>query len=190
MNARVIRALVGGLTLAASGSYTFIYLYRWEWNRALMSAAIFIAAEIAVLGSLLAERLNLIGKRLDAQAAEARRPGRAVRAARSEAAGAGDTNARQRLDRIRETAPPAKVSFEWLARPQQMNVFVPVLMGAGVLMSGLAWVVERLARATVRPMAEKGLAAQLDGLALPAAGFLGGNDELVDLLRGPVGTTR
>ena len=30
MNARVIRALVGGLTLAASGSYTFIYLYRWE----------------------------------------------------------------------------------------------------------------------------------------------------------------
>jgi hypothetical protein len=186
----VIRALVGGLTLAASGSYTFIYLYRWEWNRALMSAAIFIAAEVAVLGSLLAERLNLIGKRLDAQAAEARRPGRGVRAARSEAAGAGDTNERQRLDRIRETAPPAKVSFEWLARPQQMNVFVPVLMGAGVLMSGLAWVVERLAKATVRPVAEKGLAAQLDGLALPAAGFLGGYDELVDLLRGPVGTTR
>ena len=24
-----------------------------------------------------------------------------------------------------------------------MNVFVPVLMGAGVLMSGLAWLVER-----------------------------------------------
>jgi hypothetical protein len=191
MNARVIRALVGGLTLAASGSYTFIYLYRWEWNRALMSAAIFIAAEVAVMGSLLAERLKLIGKRLDAQAAEARPPGRAVAgAARSEAAGAGDTKERQRLDRIRETAPPAKVSFEWLARPQQMNVFVPVLMGAGVLMSGLAWVVERLAKATVRPVAEKGLAAQLDGLALPAAGFLGGYDEPVDLLRGPVGRTR
>jgi hypothetical protein len=47
-----------------------------------------------------------------------------------------------------------------------------------------------LAKATVRPVAEKGLAAQLDGLALPAAGFLGGYDELVDLLRGPVGTTR
>jgi hypothetical protein len=191
MNARVIRALVGGLTLAASGSYTFIYLYRWEWNRALMSAAIFIAAEVAVMGSLLAERLKLIGKRLDAQAAQARPPGRAVaRAARSEAAGAGDTNERQHLERIRETAPPAKVSFEWLARPQQMNVFVPVLMGAGVLMSGLAWVVERLAKATVRPVAEKGLAAQLGGLALPAAGFLGGYDEPVDLLRGPVGRTR
>jgi hypothetical protein len=169
MNARVIRALVGGLTLAASGSYTFIYLYRWEWNRALMSAAIFIAAEVAVMGSLLAERLKLIGKRLDAQT---------------------ESNQRQRLDRIRETAPPAKVSFDWLARPQQMNVFVPVLMGAGVLMSGLAWVVERLAKATVRPVAENGLATQLDGLALPAAGFLGGYDEPVDLLRGPVGRTR
>jgi hypothetical protein len=71
-----------------------------------------------------------------------------------------------------------------------MNVFVPVLMGAGVLMSGLAWVVERLARATVRPAAERGLAAQLDGLALPAAGFLAGHDEPVDLLRGPVGRLR
>ncbi|MGH9113598.1 MAG: hypothetical protein ACRDZN_15080 [Acidimicrobiales bacterium] len=167
MNARVIRALVGGLTLAASGSYTFIYLYRWEWNRALISAAIFIAAEVAVMGSLLAERLKVIGKRLDAQSTQ-----------------------RQRLDRIRETAPPAKVSFDWLARPQQMNVFVPVLMGAGVLMSGLAWVVERLAKSTVRPAAEKGLAAQLNGLALPASGFIGGYDEPVDLLRGPVGRIR
>ncbi len=165
MHARVIRALVGGLTLAASGSYTFIYLYRWEWNRALMSAVIFIAAEVAVMGSLLAERLKVIGKRLDAQA---------------------ESTQRQRLDRIRETAPAAKVSFDWLARPQQMNVFVPVLMGAGVLMSGLAWVVERLAKATVRPVAERGLATQLDGLALPTAGFLGGYDEPVDLLRGPV----
>jgi hypothetical protein len=67
-----------------------------------------------------------------------------------------------------------------------MNVFVPVLMGAGVLMSGLAWIVERVARATVRPVAERGLAAQLDGLALPATGFLAGHEEPVDLLRGPI----
>jgi hypothetical protein len=165
MNARLIRALVGGLTLAASGTYTFVYLYRWEWNRALMSAAIFVAAEVAVMGSVLAERFKALSKRLDTQ----------------DAAGQ-----RQRLDRIRETAPPARTNFEWLARPQQMNVFVPVLMGAGVLMSGLAWVVERLARATIRPVVERGLVAQLDGLALPASGFLAGHDEPVDLLRGPV----
>jgi hypothetical protein len=67
-----------------------------------------------------------------------------------------------------------------------MNVFVPVLMGAGVLLSGIAWVVERLARATVTPVAERGLAAQLDGLALPAHGFATAERAPLDLLRGPV----
>ena len=33
---RIIRTLLGGITLAASGAYKFVYLYRWEWNRALM----------------------------------------------------------------------------------------------------------------------------------------------------------
>jgi hypothetical protein len=164
MTARFIRSLLGGVTLAASGAYSFVYLYRWEWNRALMSAAIFVAAEVAVMGSVLAERLKAINRRLDARDDDARR---------------------QRVERIRETAPPARVGFDWLARPQQMNVFVPVLMGAGVLLSGLAWVVERVARATVRPVAERGLAAQLDALTLPAAGFLAGHEEPVDLLRGP-----
>jgi hypothetical protein len=114
---------------------------------------------------VLAERLKEISRRFDAHDDDARR---------------------QRVDRIREAAPPARVSFEWLARPQQINVFVPVLMGAGVLMSGLAWVVERVARATVCPVAERGLAAQLDGLTLPATGFLAGHEEPVDLLRGPI----
>jgi hypothetical protein len=165
MSTRLIRAVLGGVTLAASGMYTFVYLYRWEWNRALMSAAIFIAAEVAMIGSTLAGRLKSIDKRLDGHERSARE---------------------QRVDRIQQTAPPTRVSFDWLARPQHMNVFIPVIMGAGVLMSGLAWVVERLARATVRPVAERGLAAQLDGLALPAAGFLTGADEPLDLLRGPV----
>ena len=71
-----------------------------------------------------------------------------------------------------------------------MNVFVPVLMGAGVLMSGIAWLVERVARATVRPAAERGLAAQLDGLALPANGFVAVERQPLDLLRGPVVAVR
>ncbi|HET6954857.1 MAG TPA: hypothetical protein VFI47_31135, partial [Acidimicrobiales bacterium] len=139
MNARILRSLLGGVTLAASGTYTFVYLYRWEWNRALMSAAIFVAAEVAIMGSLLSQRLKVIDRRLDAQDA---------RAAQAQAAGAARS---VRLDRVRSTAPPPRATFAWLARPEQMNVFVPVLMGAGVVMSGLAWVVERLARATVTP---------------------------------------
>jgi hypothetical protein len=170
MNTRILRGLLGTATLAASGAYTFVYLYRWEWNRALISAAIFIAAEVAVMGSLLSQRLKVLSSRLDAQ----------------EAAAAAAEGRSARLERIRETAPPSRVSFAWLGRPEQMNVFVPVLMGAGVLMSGIAWLVERVARATVRPAAERGLAAQLDGLALPAHGFVAVEREPLDLLRGPV----
>ncbi|HEY2998738.1 MAG TPA: hypothetical protein VGJ43_09200 [Acidimicrobiales bacterium] len=167
MNTRILRSLLGGVTLAASGTYTFVYLYRWEWNRALMSAAIFVAAEVAVMGSLLSQRLKVISARLDETQ---EKPARAVR-----------------LERIRSSAPPARTNFAWLSRPEQMNVFVPVLMGAGVLMSGIAWLVERVARATVTPVAERGLAAQLDGLALPAHGFVTAEREPLDLLRGPVG---
>jgi hypothetical protein len=169
MNTRILRGLLGGATLAASGAYTFVYLYRWEWNRALMSAAIFVAAEVAVMGSLLAQRLKVVTKRLDAQEASARAA---------------------RLERIQASAPPARTNFAWLARPQHMNVFVPVLMGAGVLMSGIAWIVERLARATAAPVAERGLAARLDGLALPAQGFATAGPEPLDLLRGPVAMGR
>ena len=172
MTARLLRTVLGGLTLAASGAYTFIYLYRWEWNRALMSAAIFIAAEVAVMGSLLSQRLKVISHRLDDQAAAPSRPAPA---------------AVLRRERIHAAQPPARVGFAWLSRPEQMNVFVPVLMGAGVLMSGIAWVVERLARATVTPMAEKGLATQLGTLALPEGGFTSDRQRPVDLLRGPVG---
>lgn len=167
MKTRLIRTLLGGVTLAASGTYTFVYLYRWEWNRALMSAAIFIAAEVAVMGSLLAQRLKVVTDRLEAQRPD---PAQAVR-----------------LDRIQAAAPPSRVSFDWLARPGQMNVFVPVLMGAGVLLSGIAWIVERIARVSVTPMAERGLAAQLDSLTLPANGFLASERRPLDLLRGPVG---
>ena len=166
---RIIRTLLGGITLAASGAYTFVYLYRWEWNRALMSAAIFIAAEVAVMGSLLAQRLKVVSERLDA--VETRPEPRVVR-----------------LERIRTSAPPARKTFAWLAKPEQMNVFVPVLMGAGVLLSGLAWLVERIARATVTPVAERGLAAQLDGLALPAHGFATAEPRAARPAAGPDGS--
>ena len=61
--------------------------------------------------------------------------------------------------------PAAPDRFEWL-RPSsgQTSVFVPFLMGAGVLLSGIAWVVERLARPTARPAMERRLAQQMSSL--------------------------
>ena len=42
--------------MVAAGWYVFVYLYRWEWNRALVSGIIFLAAEVALLGALVLER--------------------------------------------------------------------------------------------------------------------------------------
>ncbi|MGW0820556.1 hypothetical protein [Streptomyces sp. NPDC002845] len=44
---------------------------------------------------------------------------------------------------------------------------MPVLMVAGVLLSGLAWVAQRIASATARPTAERRLAGRLSVLAAP-----------------------
>lgn len=181
MSARLVRVVLGGVTLAASGAYTFIYLYRWEWNRAMISAAIFIAAEIAVIGSLLAHRIKVVSDCLDIVADGPR--GSSLRAPTPPVA---VTVAARRRERIHESAPPPRAHFAWLARPERMNVFVPVLLGAGVVLSGLAWVVERLARRTVSPIAERGLTARLDGLSLPADGFVTQAHSPVDVLRGPL----
>lgn len=184
MSARFVRVVLGGVTLAASGAYTFIYLYRWEWNRAMISAAIFIAAEVAVIGSLLANRIKVVSDRLDAVADGPR--GSSLRTPTPPVAVTVGTVAARRRERIHESAPPPRAHFAWLARPERMNVFVPVLLGAGVVLSGLAWVVERLARRTVSPIAERGLTARLDGLSLPADGFVTQARSPLDVLRGPL----
>jgi hypothetical protein len=61
-----------------------------------------------------------------------------------------------------------------------------VLLGAGALLSGVAWVVERLARATAGRSAEQGLARRLGALDLPAGGLLEPVADPLALLRGPI----
>ena len=34
--------------MAVLGAYVFVYLYRWEWNRALFAGVLFVAAEVAL----------------------------------------------------------------------------------------------------------------------------------------------
>jgi hypothetical protein len=165
MNARKLGLLAAFATLAASGAYVFVYLYRWEWNRAQVSAAIFVAAEVGLIGWLLSDRLRRVERRLELATVD------------------GDA---RRLTAIRATAPPPRVGFAWLAKQNQMGVFIPVLLGAGALLSGIAWVVERLARATAGRTAERGLAHQLASLDLPAGGLLDGGADPLALLRGPV----
>ena len=150
MIARRLGLLVTLVVLVASGTYLLVYLYRWEWNRALVAGIIFVAAEIAVIGSALLRRLRALEARLDDQHRSTPAP----------------------IDRIRESAPPPTSRFEWLD-PTRMNVFVPVLLGAGVILSVVAHGVERLAAATTGASREHRLAGSLDAIALPAGGLLG-----------------
>lgn len=148
---RRVAAGLGVVVLVASGTYVFVYLYRWEWNRALFAAALFIATEVALGLAWLMDRVR------------------------------GLTDAVERLQqadpevraRVRESRPPARRPFAWLTpNIDRMDVFVPILMGAGVVLSALAWLVERVARATAGPTLERALAARLRSIALPDGGLV------------------
>lgn len=161
MNGRRLGMLAAVVTMGGAGWYVFVYLYRWEWNRALISGVIFLAAELALIGALVMQRLTRIERKLDG---EADRWSRQPRQAPDPVV----------LARLRDTAPPPREPFGWLnQRSQQLSVFVPVLLGAGVLLSGLAWIVERLARHLGGSSAERALARRLQAIALPAGGLFG-----------------
>ncbi len=164
MKARTLGTIAAVVTLLAAGAYFFVYLYRWEWNRAQVSAAIFIAAEIGVVAMLLTDRMRRIERRLDRL---------------------GGEGADRRLHILRSTQPAPRVTFAWLTRTDRTSVFIPVLLGAGAVLSALAWVVERFARATAGRGAERGLANRLGALEPPTGGLLDGGADALAVLRGP-----
>ena len=146
--------------LAATGIYLFVYLVRWEWHRALVAGVLFVAAELALAAAAILDRLRSIQEAVQADAAP-------VAAAERSPDGAT-------LARVREAAPEPRTNFDWLSRPgSEMPVFVPILLGAGVVLSGLAWVVERIARATATPGLERGLTLRLAPIGLPAGTLAG-----------------
>lgn len=153
MRAKWISYAIGGVALLAAGFYVFVYLYRWEWNRAIMAGVIFIAAEIGLAAALILERLKKMEERIGS---------------RSDRRMSLDT-----LDDISATAPEPRRHFAWLTDQDKVGVFVPVLMGAGVVISGIAWAVERLAASTARPMLERRLTLRLAPLGLPEGGLTG-----------------
>ncbi|MGH2816991.1 MAG: hypothetical protein ACRDJS_00855 [Actinomycetota bacterium] len=139
------------VALAASGVYVFVYLVRWEWNRALIAGIFFMSAEIALIGAALYEKLRSIERRMASQ-----------------------NSPQQALERIQEAAPDPHNHFAWLTENRgDLNVFVPVLMGAGLVISALAWLVEKVARTTAQPVLERRLAMKMAPLAMPAGGLMG-----------------
>lgn len=153
MRPRTLSWIAGVLALVGAGAYVFIYLYRWEWNRAIMAGVLFLAAEIGVVGALVLSRLKSIEERIKEQP---------PRDDYSEA-----------LKDIQDAAPAPRRHFAWMSDTDKLGVFVPVLMGAGVVISGIAWGVEKIASSTARPILERRLLARLAPISLPAGGLTG-----------------
>jgi hypothetical protein len=131
---RVSRVAVQLLTLVVttiSGAYLLIYLYRWEWNRAVISGIFALIALLVFEMAVVFGALRSIGERLD------RIDGNLERAA----------SARQVAQTISaHNSPDGAQHFEWLRETTgRFTVFVPLLIGAGAVLSGVAYVVERIA---------------------------------------------
>ncbi len=178
----MMRRLAGALglvVLCSSGAYVFVYLYRWEWNRALIAGVFVLISEVGLGIALVLQRLRRIEDKLGRPAAAGTVLPRPSISPESQ----DDV-----LGRIRETAPAGRDHFSWLRSENQgMSVFVPVLMGAGVIASALAWLVERVARATAQPALERGLAARLTPLTWPDRALTEADPDPLDLLAGPTG---
>ena len=133
-------------TLVTALAYMIVSLNRWEWNRALFFGLIVLIAEVGIATALVLRRLS----RLEHTTADP-----AVLAA------------------LRETRPEPPDRFRWLKdSTTQLNVFITFLVGGGVVLSGLAWVADKVAFRTSTPAGEESLARRLDAIAYPPGGLV------------------
>jgi hypothetical protein len=145
---KVIAWLAGIGTLVASLVYMVVSLNRWEWNRVLFFGLLVLIAEVGLATGLVLRKLASLER------AQRRDP--VVSAS---------------LRRAREPSPNR---FAWMkdAARGDLSVFITFLVGGGVLISGIAWMVDRLAAVTTTPLGEERLATQLDAISYPRGGLL------------------
>ncbi|GAA2609416.1 hypothetical protein SMC26_31300 [Actinomadura fulvescens] len=180
---RLIYAGLGAMVVF-TGGYVVVYLARWEWQRALMAGELLLISLIVLLAVAGAHRLARLERRLTVLIENAQdRPARpGVQGSRLAAVPSPAERPYAAGDEAAET--PA---FRWLAPEQESyKVFIPVLLGAGIVVSGLAALVERIATAlggsSRRAPQERGAAfGQVRApasLALPPGGVLAGAPDL------------
>ncbi|MFH8368820.1 hypothetical protein [Streptomyces sp. NPDC018031] len=172
--------LFGGAAAFGAASYVVIYLYRWQWQRAILCGVLLLVVEVLLLGLAVLGRVSRLERHLDRRLDDERRQ-------------ADERRRAEVLARLRQPAEglstgPGRPRFRWLDEPAEpadprvdrTHVFVPVLMVTGVLLSGLAWVVQRIAESTVRPHADRRLAGRLAPLMSPPLDAGDGGPELED----------
>ena len=161
---KTIAWLAGLSSLVASAGYMLVSLNRWEWNRALFFGLVVLIAEVGLGTALVLRKLGQMGR----------------------LAPRADVDP-ELLAAIRDNRPPAPRRFGWLddAAHGQLNVFITFLVGGGVVLSALAWLLDRLAAMTSTPVNERRLARRLDAISYPPEGLLVDERPLVRLLRHP-----
>jgi len=146
---KIIAWLAGLGTMLAAGFYMVVSLNRWEWNRALFFGLVLLVAEVALATALVMRRIQ----RLEYTIAHAYDP--AVR------------------EILRATRPRSPDRFAWLHESTtRMNVFITFLVGGGVLLSGVAWLMDRVAGKTTSPIGEQQLARDLGAISYPRGGLV------------------
>lgn len=144
---KAVAWLAAAATLAAAAVYTVVSLARWEWNRALFFAIVFVAAEVGLGIAVVLRRLA----RVEALVTNLPTPDPGVRRA------------------LRDTRDDQE-RFAWLrVDPTDVvtrtHVFITLLVGGGVVLSGGAWLLDKLASNTVDPRREQRLGRELDAIA-------------------------
>lgn len=144
---KTVAWLAATATLVAAAVYTVVSLARWEWNRALFFAIVLVAAEVGLGLALVLRRLA----RVEALVTDLPAPDPGVRRA------------------LRDTRDQQE-RFAWLqVDPTDVvgrtHVFITLLVGGGVILSGGAWLLDKLATRTVDPRREQRLGRELDAIA-------------------------
>ncbi|MET1000182.1 MAG: hypothetical protein ABWZ15_00085 [Acidimicrobiia bacterium] len=144
---KIIGWLAGIGTLIAGAMYMVISLNRWEWNRALFFGLIVLIAEVGLATGLILRRIT-----------------------RLEYATALDQEV---LEILRATRPPSPDRFAWMKDATgRNNVFITFIVGGGIILSGIAWVVDKVASKTSTPQGEERLAVELGPISYPRGGLI------------------
>lgn len=146
---KAVAWLAGIATFVAAATYMIVSLNRWEWNRTLFFGLVALIAEVGLATGIVLRKLEHL-----------------------KSATLADPDV---LAALRSTRPPSPDRFAWLketTRGSQLNVFITFLVAGGVVVSAVAWVVDRLAAMTSTPVGEKRLAARLDMISYPRGGLV------------------
>ena len=144
--------LCASITLVAAAAYSVTSLNRWEWTRALYFGLVALFAEVGLATAVVVRKIDHAGPN-------------------------GEGDAGRERDEVRDvlrSTRPRRRRFAWL-EPEEVvsrsNVFITMLVGGGVLLSGLAWVLDKVAARTTSSLEEGRLAGDLTSIAYPEGGL-------------------